>query len=332
MTTLPRRPLLALPVLALPALALPLVAAGRARAQGQPWTVATEYPASAIPGEGVAYFAAAIAARGIPATALPNGPEGYRSAAAFEALSAGRFAVADAFAGALAAADPVFLLSSLPFLTAAPADAARLRDLARPAYAAAAERRGAALLWTTPWPPSGLWTRQPVTAPADLRGLRVRTYDGTGTAVLRAAGAEAEPLSFAEVGARLAAGTLDAVLSSGDGGAGRRLWRWLPHFTEAGYAWPLSLAFAAAPRLAALPPEGRAAVLAAAADTEARQWGAIEGRLAANRRVMGENGVGIHAPTPALRAALRAAARDAIEAWRAGAGEAGRAILAAYSG
>ena len=121
MTTLPRRPLLALPALALPALALPalalpalalpLVAAGRARAQGQPWTVATEYPASAIPGEGVAYFAAAIAARGIPATALPNGPEGYRSAAAFEALAAGRFAVADAFAGALAAADPVFLLS-----------------------------------------------------------------------------------------------------------------------------------------------------------------------------------------------------------------------------
>ena len=171
----------------------------------------------------------------------------------------------DAFAGALAGADRLFLLSSLPFLTASPADAARLRDLARPAYAAAAAQKGAMLLWTTPWPPSGLWSRKPIAAPADLQGLRVRTYDSTGTEVLRAAGADADVLSFAEVEARLEAGTLDAVLSSGDGGAGRRLWRWLPNFLEASYAWPLSLAFAEASRLAALTQEGRAAVAAAAA-------------------------------------------------------------------
>lgn len=322
MIRIPRRPLLALPALA----------AGRALAQPPGWTVATEYPATAIPGEGVAHFAAGASAGGLPVTALPDGPAGYRSAAAFEALAAGRFAAVDAFAGALGGADPLFLLSSLPFLTASPADAARLRDLARPGYAAAAARQGAVLLWTTPWPPSGFWTREPVTTPAALRGLRIRTYDSTGTAVLRAAGAAAEALSFAEVETRLEAGMLDAVLSSGDGGAGRRLWRWLPHFTEASYAWPLSLAFAAAPRLAALPPAGRAAVLAAAAETEARQWQAIEGRLAANRQVMRENGVGLHAPDPALRGLLREAARSAVEAWRAGAGEAGRAILAAYAG
>ncbi len=322
MIRIPRRPLLALPA---------LLSSG-VQAQQAGWTVATEYPANAIPGEGVAHFAAAASARGLPATALPNGPEGYRSAAAFEALAADRFAVVDAFAGALGAADALFLLSSLPFLTASPTDAARLRDLARPGYAAAAERRGAVLLWTTPWPPSGFWTRQPVTTVAALRGLRIRTYDSTGTTVLRAAGAAPEALSFAEVEARLEAGTLDAVLSSGDGGAGRRLWRWLPHFTEASYAWPLSLAFASATRLAALPAEGRAAVLAAAQDTERRQWQAIEGRLAANRRMMQENGVGIHAPTAELRALLRDAAGSAVEAWRAGAGEAGRAILSAYAG
>jgi TRAP-type C4-dicarboxylate transport system substrate-binding protein len=320
--TFPRRAILAAPALVV----------GTAQAQPAAWTVATEYPATSIPGEGVAHFAAAATARGLPVTAAAGAPDGYRSAAALDALAAGRFAAVDAFAGAMNAVDPIFLLSSLPFLTASHADAARLRDLARPRYVAALDARGAVLLWTTPWPPSGLWTNRPVTKPEDLRGLRVRTYDATGTEVLRAAGAVAEVLSFAEVDARLAAGTLDAVLSSGDGGAGRRLWRWLPHFTEANYAWPLSLAFASASALAALPPAQQQAVGAAAADTEARQWRAIEGRLAANRQVMRENQVAIHEPDTALRAALRGAAAGAVTAWEARAGEAGRAILAAYRG
>jgi len=35
-------------------------------------------------------------------------------------------------------------------------------------------------------------------------------------------------------------GEIDAVLSSGDGGAGRKLWDHLPHFSEINYAIPLS--------------------------------------------------------------------------------------------
>ncbi len=320
--TLPRRLLLATPALAF----------GPAQAQPAGWTIATEYPATSIPGEGVAHFAAAATARGVPVTAAAGAPDGFRSAAALTLLAEGRYPAVDAFAGALGAVDPIFLLSSLPFLTASHADAARLRDLARPYYAAALERKGAVLLWTTPWPPSGLWTRRPVTTAEDLRGLKTRTYDATGTEVLNAAGATAQVLSFAVVEPKLVDGSLDAVLSSGDGGAGRRLWRWLPNFTEINYAWPLSLAFASAERLAALPAGQRAAIMAAAAETEARQWQAIEGRLAANQRVMRENAVGIHEPSPALREALRSAARQASDAWSAQAGEAGRAILAAYRG
>lgn len=316
-----RRTLLAAPA---------LILAATARAQPAPWIVATEYPANSMPGEGVAHFAAAATRLGLPAEAAANGPDGYRSAAAFNALSVGKFAAVDAFAGAIGTADVLFLLSSLPFLTASHADAARLRDLARPHYAAEAEKQGAELLWSTPWPPSGLWTRRPVTTPEDLKDLRIRTYDATGTEVLRAAGATPEVLTFADVGRRLADGTLDAVLSSGDGGAGRRLWQWLPHFTEINYAWPLSLAFAAKPRMEELDAAKRAAVLQAAQETEARQWQAIEGRLEANRQVMRENNVGIHAATPALQAALRAAAGPVTEAWKERAGEAGRAILAAY--
>ena len=77
----------------------------------------------------------------------------------------------------------------------------------------------------------------------------MRTYDAAGTAVLRAAGAAPAQLSFA-----------DAVLSSGDGGAGARLWEVLPHFTALDYASPLSLAFCGMAALDALPGPAREGV------------------------------------------------------------------------
>ncbi|WP_270939436.1 type 2 periplasmic-binding domain-containing protein, partial [Falsiroseomonas oryzae] len=177
----------------------------------------------------------------------------------------------------------------------------------RPAYAEALARQGVTLLHATPWPPTGLWSRRPVATTADLQGLRLRSYDAAGTVTFRRLGAAVEQLSFQDVAARLNAGTLDAVLSSGDGGAGRRLWEHLPHFTEIGYAMPVSLTFAAPARLASLGSDGRAALEFAARRTEDGLWQLLETREAANQARMRENRVTIAAPGAALAAALRAA-------------------------
>ena len=305
-----------------------------ARAQtAAAWRIATEYPASAMPGEGVAAFAAAatrLSGGALTVTPGFDAPGGLRSAGMFAALAAGRIEAADVFTGAVGDVDPLFLLSSLPFLTASAADARRLYDIARPHYVAALARQGAVLLYATPWPPAGLWTRRPVTNAAELRGLRLRCFDATSTAVLRAAGAAAEEISFADTMPRLADGSLEGVMSSGDGGAGRRLWQWLPHFTALDYAWPLSLAFCSGAALARLAEPARRAVAAAGVEAEARQWQAIGSRIAENAATMRGNGVTVHTPDAPLRAALREAAGATITAWQARAGEAGRAALQRY--
>jgi TRAP-type C4-dicarboxylate transport system substrate-binding protein len=161
---------------------------------------------------------------------------------------------------------------------------------------------------------------------AALTGLRVRTYDAASTAVLRGAGAAPVQISFADALPRLRAGEMDAVLSSGDGGAGARLWELLPHFTVLDYASPLSLAFC---RTAALDAALRPAIEAAALATEARQFQAILTRLSDNEVRMRANGVMI-ATVPALRAALTQAAAPVVADWTARAGAPGAAILAAY--
>ncbi len=319
-----RRSLLsALPLAAIPA---------AARAQGAAWRIVTEYPATAIPGEGIAAVAA-LATGGsggaLTVRAAFDAPDGLRSAAMLDAVAAGKVEAADAFTGALAKEGAIFALSSLPFLTASPADTARLLRAARPAYARALAARGLTLLYATPWPATGLWSRAPVPDTAALAGLRVRTYDASGTAVFRAAGAMPEQLSFADALPRVRAGALDAVLSSGDGGAGGRLWEVLPHFTVLDYAAPLSLAFCNTAALAALPMAAHDAVLRAAPRTEARQFAALATRAAENEARMRAQGVSIEA-SPALRETLVRAALPVIEEWESHAGTEGAEILGAY--
>ena len=316
---LPRRAVLAAPSL----LALP------ARAQTS-WAMATEYPATAITGEGVAFFArAASDASGgaLAVTAQPNGP---RSADLPEAVAMGKLQAACAFTGAMANAIPLFGLSALPFLTGSAADAAKLLAAARPAYAETLAARGLVLLYATPWPPSGIWSREALPDAEALKGLKIRTFDATSTEVFRAAGAAPQQISFADAMPKLRAGEMDAVLSSGDGGAGARLWEVLPHFTSIDYAWPLSLAFASAAAFGALPAAAEAAVRQAGQLTEARQFTTIATRLAENQARMQAAGVRMADGSASLRGALRAAAAPAVAAWQEKVGERGARILAAY--
>ena len=302
---------------------------GAAEAQVR-WRMPTEYPATAMPGEGLRIFAAAVAERGGGRVVIEPQFEGGREvsgAALVTALAAGRFEAGDAFGGALGSVNPLFGLSALPFLANSLADARRLADLARDAYGRAFASRGLRLLYVVPWPASGIWSKRVLADSEGLRGLAIRTYDATSTDVLRRAGAAAAEIGFGEAMPKLRDGSLDAVLSSGDGGAGRRLWEVLTRFTAVDYAFPLSFAVATQGAHEALAPDLRAAVDAAAAATEAQLWDLVETRLRENYTRMRENGVEIVAPAPAaLGEALRQAAAPTLAAWRA-AVPAGAAVL-----
>ncbi len=299
------------------ALLLPWIAT--AAAHPTIWTAATEYPASTMPGEGLTTFAQLLNEATHGAITLKprfDGPDGLRSVTILAAVQAGHLAVGDTFAGALSGLDLVFQLSSLPFLATDAASARTLADRAYPSYAAAFARLGQHLLYVTPWPASGLWSRGPVIGAAGLQGLRVRTYDAASTAVFDGAGAHAEQISFADAAPRLADHSLDAVLSSGDGGAGRALWDQLPQFTTIGYALPLSFTTVNDADYQALAPALRQAVDTAAGQTQAVQWHRLGDRTAANQAAMLAHGMSVAEAGPGLMLALHTAARATVAAWQ----------------
>ena len=298
------------------------------------WDMTTEYPQSAMSGLGVTTFAlnvAALTAGKLVIQPSFDAAKGVRSADMLKAIAEGRVQAGDAFSGSLEAEDAIFALPSLPFLVTSIADERRLADLARPHLATALQKKGAHLLYLTPWPPSGIWSKAPLKSPSDLAGLSIRTYDKISSKIFASVGAGAVSISFADTMPRLVDGSIDAVLSSGDGDAGRKLWGYLPYFAEITYSLPLSLASVDQSAYDALAPDLRDAVDSAGRQTETEMWLVLSSRLQQNHQRMREAGVTIDAnPSPALVAALQSGAEAAQQAWCARSGPACQQVLGVF--
>ncbi len=294
-------------------------------------TMTTEYPATSMPGQGVSTFAELVRAKtagNVVIDASYDASKGIKSADMIDAVQARKVDAGDAFAGALAAKYPLFGVSSLPFLADSLSKARNLNKAARPAYEKLLAAHGQKLLYTTPWPASGIWSKQKLDSVAALKKLSIRTYDATSQDVMQKAGARAQNISFADAMSLIASGEVNAVLSSGDGGAGRKLWEHLPNFAEINYAMPISVATMNLQAYQALDARTRRAIDQAAAQTETEQWKRIDGRLQQNYANMRKNGVAINTSVPLpVQRALKDAAADSVKNWKAAAGPEAAAIL-----
>jgi len=305
-----------------------------AQAQTVTLDLINEYPATAISGEADTFFADAVRRRSdgrILIRPIPDAKSGLRSREQLKGVTEGKFAMADSVGGTLAEESPVFLLSSLPFVTPSVEDARALYQAARPLYEQLFAEHKQKLLYVVPWPPSGIWSATALDSSATLKALKIRTYDKTGTEVLARVTSAAAIVSFSDLEAKLQAGEINAVLSSGDGGAGRQLWKYLRYFSDINYAVPLSFASISLRIWESLDEPGRSAIAEAARETSERQWAVLAARLSENFARMRANGVSIDAKPPAdVMNALRTAADASIADWLSRAGPDASQIYRTY--
>jgi TRAP-type transport system periplasmic protein len=316
------------------ALVLLLARAGLVDAQAIRWTMANEYPATSIQGEADARFAREVGERSggrIQIAHQYDAASGFRSKDMLAAIGRGALPIGNTFMGAVGAVDPLFVLPSLPFLASTRDEARALAEVARPAYERALARHNQRLLFLSPWPAAGVWANKPIDSAEALKGLRVRTSDASAVLVFKAAGAQAVFISFTDALGLVRSGQIEAVVSSGDGGAGELLAQVLRHFTAIEYAFTMSMVTVNADAWRALDPALQAALSAAAASVEAQQWEIMKTRVAANDAMRRAAGVTITTElSPEFRQLLRTAGQVAVDDWVQKMGAEGTAILDAY--
>lgn len=293
-----------------------------------------EYNHSSIHAEGDSYFinkVKELTDDQVQITLHTGGALGYKSADHFYAVADNAVQLADTLAGTLAGIDPIFSLSSLPFLVRDEGEAERLYHLARPHYDKIFADNDQILLYASPWPASGIWAKQDVSSIDSLKKLKIRTYDKNGTLTLMAAGANPVKLSWADVVPQLSTGGISAVLTSAEAGANASFWEHLQHFSAIQYAIPLNMVHMNRDAFERLTPEQQSALLEAARQTDAHNWQQVRTRVAENYQTLNQQGVAIQDQLPAdFTQALETAAQATIDGWLKETGDRGQQILAQF--
>lgn len=283
------------------------------------FTLINEYPATSITASADLNFAERVeklSEGALQVDTLQESDNPYKGADQVDAVTHGRVQMGTLFGGILGARDSLFLLSSLPFAARDFEQARAIYTCAKPALEEHAALLNARLLYVTPWPPSGIWSVEPLENENDLDELKIRTYDETSKSVFERLGAESVHLPYSALAEKLAADEVNAVLTSGDGGAGRSLWDHLPHFTAVNYSIPLSYTIINNEVWNSLDSDQQAILNQAAQQVEQASWSSVEQRISANYTRMRDNNMTLNTePSSSVMGALRKAGDDETEVW-----------------
>ncbi len=308
--------------------------AGVAAKAADVWDLSTEFNERFIFGKGYIRFAEEVEKRTngeIKVVPHFGAALGYKSADHLELVGQGAVPIADTYSGALSGVDPIFKLSSLPFVATSIDDAWELYLAAKPYYESFFAKNGQVLLYTSFSPPSGLWAKKPVASVEDMAGLRIRTYDPAGNETMRNIGAAPIQMNITDVIPQLASGGISGVLTSAEGAVSFKFYEFLDHFTEINYAVPLQFLHMNKAIFDGLPAETKQAITEISAEVEAMNWQAGRDGKEEAYSVMRENGMTINTQPPQeFLDALQEAGEPVVTEWLETVGAEGEAILADY--
>lgn len=309
--------------------------AGAGLAQDK-WDFADEYELSGMTGRAATYCIAEIeklAEGDLDLTYSGSGVLGFKSADHFDAVQDGSVQSAITLLTQLSGIDPVFNLSSIPFLANSPEQAYMLWQAARPEYEKIFEANNMKLLWALPNAPSGIHAKEPLTSVDAVKGLRIRTYDVNGTETLKEAGAAPLQIAWSDLVPQLSTGGIDAVLTSADGGKQLSIWDYVSDFTEINYAMALFVAHVNKDAFDSLSPKAQAALTDSIATCDTYNWELMQEARTSPYGVMEENGMNITVDDDVPQEVfdlLGSAAQKVRDGWLAETGDRGAAILAKF--
>lgn len=306
-------------------------------AQGIAWDMADEYGEQALSGKASKFFIAQLEEKigdALKITYQGGGALGYKSVDHFDAVQDGAVQAAVTLATQLGGIDPLFNLSSLPFIASSPEEAYLLWKAARDEYAKIFEDNGMVLLWAMPNPPSGINAPTPITSKDSLARLRIRTYDVNGTETMMNAGAAPLQVAWSDLIPQLSTGGIDAVLTSADGAMQLSLWDYVSDFTELNYAMGLFMCHVNKDEFDALPEEVQTALVEVIDACDEYNWSIMRDSIQTAYDVMSNNGMTItyDDDVPAeVFDFLKEAGGKVKDAWLVETGARGEAVLAKFA-
>ena len=308
-----------------------LAASGAAFAQTA-WVLPSAYPPANYHVQNLSQFASDVDAASKGALKITIHPNAslFKAPDIKRAVQTGQAQAGEVLISLHENENPVFGIDVVPFLATSFDASKKLYTASKPAIEKALDAQGLKLLYATPWPPQGIFTKKDVNSTADLKGLKWRAYNVGTSRIADLVGAQPVTVQAAELPQALATGVIDGLMTSSATGVDSKIWESLTHYYDT-QAWiPKNVIFVNKAAFAALDPAVQKAVTDAAAAAEARGWALGAEKTAAYMETLKKNGMKVLEPSADLKKGLADVGAKLTEDWSKKAGADGAAILDAY--
>ena len=297
------------------------------------WDLHLNYPAGNFHSKGAQTFAdrVAKATNGQVKVVLhPGSALGFKGPELLRAVAEGQLKAAEVPTGMVEGDAPTLALTAQPFISTNAFEQRLLYQLAKPTYAKILKKFNQFTLYTSVWPFSGIYTQRPIRSAADLKGLKMRVYDGTGLAFGGATGIAARKMPFSEVYPAMKAGLLDSMYTSSVSGVDAKAWEVLKYFTPINIVGPVNMVNVNLDAWNKLPKDVQATILEIAAQMEDEMWNLAGDMDRKSRATLMENGMTIDPVSKEVRAELNAIGDKLRGQWAKKAGSDAQMILKEY--
>ena len=248
------------------------------------------------------------------------------------AVSTGQVNIAEFLLGQFGNEEPVFNADNVPFLATGYDAALKLYQAQKPVLEKKLQGRGMQLLYAVAWPGQGIYTREPLKSVGDLKGTKFRTYSPMTARLAELLGASPTVIQVPEVPQMFATGAVHAMITSSATGTSTKAWEFVKNYYNTSAFHPKNVVVVNQRAYARLPKDQQEALAKAAGAAEKRGWEMSREREREANATLAKNGMTVHEPDAAMKAAFSKIGDQILQEWLKAAGADGEAIVKRYRG
>lgn len=296
------------------------------------WDMPTPYPATNFHTENIIQFAADVekAAAGKLKITVHPAASLFKANEIKRAVQGGQAQIGEILLSGYSNEDPIFGVDSVPFLATSYAESAKLWKVSKKATEERFAKQGMMILYAVPWPPQGIYSTKPINSVADMKGLKMRTYNPATSRIAELAGAQPVTIQAAELAQAMATGAVNANITSGATGYDTKAWEVVKNYYDT-QAWlPKNVIFVNKKAFDALDKSAQDALLKAAASAQERGAKMSEEKTRFYLSELARNGMNVAPPSAQLKADFKKIGETMTAEWLKTAGPDGKAIVEAF--
>lgn len=298
------------------------------------WDLHLNYPAGNFHSKGAQRFADKVKAATngeLEIVLHPGSALGFKGPELLRATAEGQLVISEVPTGMVEGDAPVLALTAQPFISTNAFEQRLLYQLAKPTYAKTLKKFNQFTLYSSVWPFSGIYTQRAINSQADLKGLKMRVYDGTGLAFGKKTGIAARKMPFSEVYPAMKAGLLDSMYTSSVSGVDAKAWEVLKFFTPINIVGPVNMINVNIDAWNKLPAKIQETVLDIAVQMEDEMWNLAGDMDRTSRATLLKNGMTVSTVNKTFRAELDEIGMKLRAVWAAKAGADAQPVLDQYN-